>query len=158
MWAKQLNKSRVKQSTWAKKKNKTRAKQLKRKQKQFPHLYWQFTSRINKMSTLLGKSIIRNHITGTEQLDKILFLTTEIWESGSIKTTIRTDTATITVGNIYTEDQLMNTFLDNFHQGGNTLLRYQTTKQNWGENKSSLIKNNFPYLAYKLIIWIWTVQ
>ena len=29
----------------------------------------------------------------------------------------------VSVGNSYSEDQLMHTFLDNFHQGGNTQLR-----------------------------------
>ena len=36
----------------------------------------------------------------------------------------------VSVGNSYTEAQLMHTFLENFHQGGNTQLKYQATRQN----------------------------
>ena len=32
-------------------------------------------------------------------------------------------TLSFSVGNTYSEDQLMHTFLDNFHQGGNILLK-----------------------------------
>ena len=36
----------------------------------------------------------------------------------------------VSVGNSYSEYQFMHTFLDNFHQGGNTQLRYLATRQN----------------------------
>ena len=36
----------------------------------------------------------------------------------------------VSVGNIYSEDKLMHTFMDNFHQGGNTQLRWLATRQN----------------------------
>ena len=34
----------------------------------------------------------------------------------------------VSVGNSYSKDQLMHIFLENFHQGGNILHKYQTTK------------------------------
>ena len=47
----------------------------------------------------------------------------------------------VSVGNSYSEDQLMQTFMDNFHQGGNIQLNWQTTRQNLEDNKSLLTKN-----------------
>ena len=44
------------------------------------------------MTNLLGKSITRNQITGTEQLSQIMFLTTEIGGSVSTANTLRTNT------------------------------------------------------------------
>ena len=45
------------------------------------------------MATLLGESITRNRMTGTEQLSQILLPTTETWGSVRITKTLRADTA-----------------------------------------------------------------
>ena len=52
----------------------------------------------------------------------------------------------ISVGNIYTEDQLMKFFKTISRRVESNLLRQQSTKHNREENINSLIKNHYLYL------------
>ena len=58
----------------------------------------------------------------------------------------------ISVVNSYTEDQMMHTFLENFQQGGNYSANIEIHQEELKREKKSLIKNNYPYLTYRLII------
>ena len=53
----------------------------------------------------------------------------------------------ISVGNIYTEDQLMKIFKTISRRVESNLLRQQSTKNNQEENINSLIKNHYLYLT-----------
>ena len=53
----------------------------------------------------------------------------------------------ISVGNIYTEDQLMKFFKTISRRVESNLLRQQSTKHNREENINSLIKNHYLYLT-----------
>ena len=58
----------------------------------------------------------------------------------------------ISVGNSYTEDQMMRVFLDNFHKSGKYSDQIEIHKNNLGEKNNSLINNHYLYLNYKFII------
>ena len=51
-------------------------------------------------------------------------------EINYIKIFYNSTSSVISVGNSYSEDHLMQTFLDNYQKGKNTLIRYKSIKQN----------------------------
>ena len=58
----------------------------------------------------------------------------------------------LSVGNSYSEDQLMHVFLDNFHQGINIMHKQIATRQSQEERKILLNKNIYIFHLYILII------
>ena len=64
----------------------------------------------------------------------------------------------ISVVNSYTGDQMIHTFLDNFHQGGKYCAQKASKQVEMIRKEFSLIKNHYLYLTYKLIIFFWTIQ
>ena len=58
----------------------------------------------------------------------------------------------VSVGFAYSKDQLMHTFLDNFHQGGKYSSQIVSHYAGLKERKKLLIKNTYLYHPYRLII------
>ena len=58
----------------------------------------------------------------------------------------------ISVGNSYSEDKMMCTFLETFQQGVKNSSHISSHHAELIREENSLIKNNYLYLTYKLII------
>ena len=58
----------------------------------------------------------------------------------------------ISVGNSYSEDKMMCTFLETFQQGVKYSSQISSHHAELIREENSLIKNNYLYLTYKLII------
>ena len=58
----------------------------------------------------------------------------------------------VSVGNTYSEYQLMHTFLDNFHQGGKYSAQIVSHQAELRKNKNLLIKNIYLFHPYILVI------
>ena len=58
----------------------------------------------------------------------------------------------VSVGNNYSEDQLMNTFLDNFHQGGKYSAQIAIHQVELNREKNLQIINFYLSHPYRLII------
>ena len=61
----------------------------------------------------------------------------------------------ISVGNSYSEDQLMHTFLDNFHQGGKYSARIASHQAELRREEKITVQNLYLSHPYRLIILIW---
>ena len=75
-----------------------------------------------------------------------------------IKRSYIANTLVISVGNSYTQDQLMRTFLEIFQQGekyDSCIASHQTELR---REERFIDQNNYLYLTSKLIIWIWKIQ
>ena len=57
----------------------------------------------------------------------------------------------ISVGNSYSEDQLMHTFLENFHKGGKYYVQIAIHIDELRREEKLLIKNHYLHLYCKLI-------
>ena len=62
------------------------------------------------------------------------------------------------VGNSYTEYQMMQTFLDNLQQGVKYPDQMASHQEELTREEKSIDQNHYLYLTYKLIILIWTIQ
>ena len=69
-----------------------------------------------------------------------------------IKTFQNAKALEISVGNSYTEDQLMNTFLDSLQKGRNYSDQIEIHQAELRREEKFIDKNNYLYLTYKLII------
>ena len=56
------------------------------------------------------------------------------------------------MGNSYTEDQLMHTFLDNLQQGGKYCAHISICQADFRREERLIDKKYYLYLTYKLII------
>ena len=57
----------------------------------------------------------------------------------------------VSVGNSYSEDQLIHTFLDNFHQGGKYSAQIASHQAELRREENLLTKNHWTSLPYRLI-------
>ena len=56
------------------------------------------------------------------------------------------------VGNSYSEDQLMHTFMDNFHQGVKYSAQIPSHQAEWGREETFTDEKHWTYHPYRLII------
>ena len=69
-----------------------------------------------------------------------------------IKIFQNTQALSVSVGNTYSEDQLMHTFLDKFHQGGKYSAQIYSHQAELRREGNLLIKNPYLFHPYRLII------
>ena len=69
-----------------------------------------------------------------------------------IKRFQNTHALSISVVNYYSEDKIMHTFLDNFHQGGKYSAQIASHQAELRREGNLLIKNIYLYHPYRLII------
>ena len=68
------------------------------------------------------------------------------------------ETLSVSVGNYYSEDQMMHTFLDNFHQYGKYSTQIAGYQAELRREFFLLITNIYLIQPYRLIIQIWTAD
>ena len=71
---------------------------------------------------------------------------------GYIKIFQNAQALSVSVGNSYSEDQLMHTFMDNFHQGGKYPSQIDSHQEELRREENLLIKNIYLSHPYRLVI------